>query len=207
MQQKNGTNLTWHFGKVTDQDRQVLLGHAGCVVWLTGLSGSGKSTIAHLLEEKLIRCGYLSFVLDGDNVRHGLNNDLGFSPEDRKENIRRIGEVASLFKNAGVIAITAFISPYITDRQIARNSAEDCGFIEVFLDTPVQVCEKRDPKGLYKKVRAGEISDFTGIDSPYERPENSEIILKTHQMPPKECAEIVFSYLQQQGILLKKKEL
>lgn len=198
-------NIVFQDGKVSRDDRLSLQGHHGCVIWLTGLSGSGKSTIASLLEEKIIRDGFLAYVLDGDNIRHGLNRDLGFSVEDRNENIRRIGEVSALFAQAGVIVICSFISPYILGRQAARNASGDSKFIEVFLDIPLNECEKRDPKGLYKKARAGEISDFTGVDAPYEQPESAELALKTHQMTPTECSERVYSYLQQQGIFIKAK--
>ncbi len=190
------SNLTWHRSRIKPSDRQALLGQCGCVVWLTGLSGSGKSTIACVLEEKLTRAGHLTFILDGDNVRHGLNSDLGFTAEDREENIRRIGQVAALFADAGVIAVVAFISPYIKDRLAARRAAGEDRFFEVFLDTPLQECEKRDPKGLYKKARAGEISEFTGLDAPYERPEDPELVLDTGQLTPSEAAERIVEMLR-----------
>lgn len=200
-------NIVFQDGKTTRDDRVALQGHLGCVIWITGLSGSGKSTIATLLEEKLIRNGSLAYVLDGDNVRHGLNRDLGFSAEDRGENIRRIGEISALFAQAGLIVICSFISPYASGRQGAREASGDSKFIEVFLDTPLSECEKRDPKGLYKKVRAGEISNFTGVDAPYEQPVSAELALKTHQMTPVECSERIFSYLRDQGIFVKDKYL
>ena len=194
-------NLTRHAGSVGADMRERLLGQRGCVVWMTGLSGSGKSTVAHAMEEHLVRSGRLAYVLDGDNVRHGLNADLGFSPEDRAENIRRIGQVAALFAEAGVIAITAFISPYRADRRAARQAVGDERFVEVFLDTPAAECEKRDPKGLYRKARAGEISDFTGVDAPYEKPDSPEIILNTLETNVQACVEIIENYLKAEGLL------
>jgi len=163
-------NLTIHPGSVTVADRQKLLGQRGCVVWLTGLSGSGKSTIARALEAALTADGRLAYVLDGDNVRHGLNSDLGFSPDDRDENIRRLGEVAALLADAGVVTITAFISPYRAGRDRARAAVGDDRFVEVFVDAPLDACRQRDPKGLYKKAQSGDIQQFTGIDAPYEPP-------------------------------------
>jgi len=198
-----GANLTWHTSRVTSADRQALLGQRGCVVWLTGLSGSGKSTIACVLEVKLIRSGRLTFILDGDNVRHGLNSDLGFSAQDREENIRRIGQVAALFADAGVIVVVAFISPYIKGRLAARHAAGQGRFFEVFLDTPLQACEKRDPKGLYKKARAGEISKFTGLDAPYERPEKPELTIDTERVTPPEAVEKIVQMLRAGGIYQK----
>jgi len=195
------THLTWHQGRVRATDREALLRQRGCVVWLTGLSGSGKSTIACALEENLVRTGYLAFVLDGDNIRHGLNRDLGFTAEDRAENIRRIGEVAGLFAHAGLVAITAFISPYIEGRRVAREAAPEQGFFEVYLRTALEECEKRDPKGLYKKARAGEITEFTGIDAPYEAPEQAELVLETAQLTPAECAQNIVAMLRKERIL------
>ena len=194
-------NITWHCSAVSGADRQAILGHAGCVVWLTGLSGSGKSTIALLLEEQLMHNGHLAYVLDGDNIRHGLNRDLGFTATDRQENIRRIGEVAALFARAGVISISSFISPYISGRQSARQAVDGNMFIEVFLNIPLSECEKRDPKGLYRKARAGEIADFTGIDAPYEPPENAELVLETHKLSPAQSVEIILTYLKSNGII------
>jgi len=172
------TNLTKHNFTVSRQQREANTGHKGKVIWFTGLSGSGKSTVANALDEILNKRGLKTYILDGDNVRMGLNKDLGFSPEDRKENIRRISETAKLFADAGTIVLTAFISPYQEDRQQAREIIGDLDFSEVFVDTPLEECEKRDPKGLYKKARAGEIKGFTGIDAPYEEPENAQVILR-----------------------------
>jgi len=189
-------NIKWHSGQITAHDREAVLGQRGCVIWLTGLSGSGKSTIACALEKRLIQQGCLCYVLDGDNIRHGLNRDLGFSAEDRTENIRRIGEVAALFTRAGVIAITAFISPYRDGRKLARQAAGEGRFIEVFINTGLQECEKRDPKGLYKKARAGQIDNMTGVDAPYEAPESPELELHTEQLGLDECVQRMVAYLQ-----------
>ena len=193
-------NITWHHGNVTQCDRETILGQKGCVIMLTGLSGSGKSTIAYLLEKKLIDKGKLAFVLDGDNVRHGLNSDLGFSSEDRVENIRRIGQVAALFASSGVITITSFISPYIEGRKAARQAAKDSRFFEVYLDVPLKECENRDPKGLYKKARSGQIAEFTGIDSVYEKPESPDLRLQTNILKPDQCVELIISKLQDEKI-------
>jgi len=186
---------------VSAADRQKLLGQRGATVWLTGLSGSGKSTIAQQLEKELIAQGHLCYILDGDNVRHGLNRDLGFSMEDRKENIRRIAEVAALMNDAGVIVITSFISPYISDRASAREVIGDDAFIEVFVDTPIEICEQRDPKGLYKKARSGEIQQFTGISDPYEAPQDAEISLATEELQPAEAASMIIDDLTSRGII------
>lgn len=194
------TNITWHHGQVTREDREKLGGHKAAVIWFTGLSGSGKSTIAHKLEGALYEMGCRTIVLDGDNIRHGLNKNLGFSPEDRKENIRRIGEVAKLFVDAGVIAMTAFISPYREDRDQAREIAGE-DFIEVYVKAPVAICEERDPKGLYKKARAGEIKEFTGVSAPYEEPDKAEIVLDTSESNVEECVDMVLQYLQKRNIL------
>ncbi len=203
-----GTNITWHASRVSREIRHELLNQHGAVIWMTGLSGSGKSTIACLLEEGLIKDGHLAYVLDGDNIRHGLNRDLGFSEDDRSENIRRIGEVAALFAKAGVIVITAFISPYAEGRQRAREAAgEEAPFIEVFLDTPLKECEHRDPKGLYQKARAGELSAFTGIDAPYEKPDKPELTLKTGELSPLHCAEHILEFLKKNGILATRPRL
>ena len=196
------TNVVWHQHQVTKADR---LGQKGlkrsAVLWFTGLSGSGKSTIANTVEQLLFAKGYHSYLLDGDNVRHGLNKDLGFSDIDRVENIRRIGEVSKLFVDAGLIVLTAFISPFQRDRELVR-ALHQCGeFIEVFIDTPLAVCELRDPKGLYKKARAGEIKHFTGIDSAYEAPVDPEITVDTASFSITECAEQIVTYLEQQGYL------
>jgi adenylylsulfate kinase len=191
-----GTNITWHASRVSKEARHKLLNQHGAVIWMTGLSGSGKSTIACLLEEGLAKDGHLAYILDGDNIRYGLNRDLGFSAEDRVENIRRIGEVAALFAKAGVIVITAFISPYVGGRWRAREAAGEAPFVEVFLDTPLKECEQRDPKGLYKKARDGELSDFTGIDAPYEKPVKPELTLKTGELSPLQCADHIREYLK-----------
>lgn len=202
--QQKATNITWHQGKITKEDREKLLGQRGVTLWFTGLSGSGKSTVAHEVEKKLYDRGHLSFVLDGDNIRHGLNKDLGFSPEDREENIRRIGEVAHLFTEAGFITITSFISPYKADRKKARDLAKPGEFIEIYVACPLEECERRDPKGLFKKARAGIIPEFTGISAPYEEPENPEIVLETDKLSVDECANIVISYLEDIGVIPKK---
>jgi bifunctional enzyme CysN/CysC len=189
-------NIYWSHGEVTAEQRALRNGHAGYVVWLTGLSGSGKSTISTELERELFNMGKHAYILDGDNVRHGLNSDLGFSPEDRKENIRRIGEVAKLFADAGIICITAFISPYRSDREMVRKMMNGERFVEVYVDAPLDVCEARDPKGLYAKARAGEIKDFTGISAPYEAPDKPEVVLKTAKCTVSESAAQIIEYLQ-----------
>jgi adenylyl-sulfate kinase len=190
-----------HRGLVAPADRARLLGQQGTVVWFTGLSGSGKSTVAHALEKRLIDSGRLAYVLDGDNVRDGLNRDLGFSAEDREENIRRIGEVAALFADAGVIALVAFISPYRADRQRARQAAGDTCFLEVFLDTPLAVCEERDPKGLYRKARAGQVAEFTGVSAPYEKPDDAELVIDTATTGVEAAVEQVLEQLVRRGRL------
>ena len=194
-------NLTWHIGEVDREARAAAHGHRGAVLWFTGLSGSGKSTIGHRVERMLIERGAFAYVLDGDNVRHGLNSDLGFAPEDRVENIRRIGEVARLFADAGGLVLSAFISPYREDRDRVRGLMGPGEFVEVFVDTPLEICEARDPKGLYKKARAGEISNFTGLDAPYEVPENPEVHLQTENLSVDEAAAQVIRYLDEQNIL------
>ncbi len=194
-------NIYWHKGKITREDRERIQGHKGCTIWLTGLSGSGKSTIAHKLEERLFELGIRSYVLDGDNIRFGLNKDLGFSREERKENIRRIAEVAKLFTDAGVINITAFISPYKEDRLGARNIQKEGDFIEVYVRCPLNICEERDPKGLYKKARAGELKEFTGVDDPYEEPENPEIVLFTETETQEECVSRIIAYLREKDYI------
>ncbi|MGB2985038.1 MAG: adenylyl-sulfate kinase [Phycisphaerae bacterium] len=193
------TNITWHEGHVSRDQREKLLDQKGALIWTTGLSGSGKSTIAYTLEHALVQRGHLSYVLDGDNIRHGLNKNLGFSAEDREENIRRLGEVGKLFVDAGLIVITAFISPYRKDRNIARETVGPDSFFEVFCDAPLDVCEQRDPKGLYKKARAGEIKGFTGIDDPYEAPENPEIVIDTSKVSPQEAAVALCEMLEKAG--------
>ena len=201
--QPKSDNITWHHSTIGPEDRAKVLGHRGCTLWLTGLSGSGKSTVAVALEHALIARGCLAYRLDGDNIRHGLNSNLGFSADDRKENIRRIGEVAKLFADSGVITISSFISPYQSDRDQVRKIHEDAGlfFLEVFINTPIEVCESRDPKGLYKKARAGEIKGFTGIDDPYEAPTNPEIDLKTDELSPVEAAQQLIEALITHRIL------
>ncbi len=194
-------NITWHFGKVTRDDRAKMKGHKGVTLWLTGLSGSGKSTISRALEEALSGRGVHTYVLDGDNIRHHLNRDLGFTPADRTENIRRIGEVARLMTDAGLVVITAFISPYRADRERARSIQKPGDFLEVHLDVDVATCESRDPKGLYARARSGEIQNFTGISAPYEAPEAPEIRLSTGEMTPEVCAEQVIAYLEAEGYL------
>jgi adenylyl-sulfate kinase len=184
-------DIYWTQGKVAAEQRTARNGHRGCVVWLTGLSASGKSTIAIELERKLFAMGRQVYVLDGDNLRHGLCRDLGFSPEDRKENIRRVGEVARLLADAGVICITAFISPYRADRDMARAIATADRFIEVYLNAPLSVCERRDPKGLYARARAGQIKEFTGISAPYEPPEHPEVELATDKLDVAQCVAAV----------------
>ncbi|MDF7807647.1 sulfate adenylyltransferase subunit CysN [Pontiellaceae bacterium B12219] len=186
---------------VTQADREKLLNQKGATIWLTGLSGSGKSTVAKDLEKELIGQGHLCYILDGDNVRHGLNRDLGFSMEDRKENIRRIAEVAALMNDAGVIVITSFISPYISDRASAREVIGDDAFVEVFIDTPIEICEQRDPKGLYKKARAGEIQQFTGISDPYEAPQDAELTVETENLEPAAAAALIIGDLKDRGLI------
>ena len=194
-------HITWTDSHVDHAMRTARNHHRGAVVWFTGLSGAGKTTLALLTERELFERGVHSYVLDGDNVRHGLNRDLGFSPEDRTENIRRIGEVASLMRESGMICITAFISPYVTDREAARATCPEDAFLEVFCRCPLEECERRDTKGLYQKARAGIIPEFTGISAPYEEPLNPEIILDTDQLTPSECVQEVIRALEQRGIL------
>lgn len=201
MSDPKSRNIVWHEGIVSRADREKMAGHKGCTIWMTGLSGSGKSTLAVALEKALIDRGIRTFVLDGDNVRHGLNKDLGFSPEDRNENIRRIGEVAKLFTDAGVINITAFISPYRQDRDRVRALMAEGDFVEAYVDCPLEVCEQRDPKGLYKKARAGQIPEFTGISAPYEAPERAELTLKTGEMSKEETLRTLVEYLERKGYI------
>jgi adenylylsulfate kinase len=195
------TNITWHHADIAKVDREKQNGHKAVVIWFTGLSGSGKSTLAHAVENALFEADCRTFVLDGDNIRHGLNKDLGFSPEDREENIRRIGEVANLFTQAGVIAMTAFISPYRADRDKARAIAGEGNFIEVYVKCALDICEERDTKGLYKKARAGEIKEFTGISAPYEEPDNPEIVIDTGVLSLEESAEAVLAALRDRSII------
>jgi adenylylsulfate kinase len=194
-------NITWHAGNVTRDDRRRLLGQRGVTLWLTGLSASGKSTIACIVERKLIDRRKLAYRLDGDNVRHGLNNNLGFSAADRAENIRRIGEVANLFTDAGVIVLASFISPYRRDRDAVRALMPAGDFVEVYVKASVEAAERRDPKGLYKKARAGEIKNFTGLDDPYEVPENPEIVVDTEGLTPDQAADEIAAYLDKGGYL------
>ncbi|AXN46185.1 Adenylyl-sulfate kinase [Mycobacterium marinum] len=212
------SNITWHSHSVTRVERERLNGHRGCVIWFTGLSASGKSTIANLVDQKLCEREVRTYLLDGDNVRYGLNASpdtlqqrhgrefasrfgLGFSAEDREENIRRIGAVAKLFSEAGVVALTAFISPYRRDRDGVRATLADGDFLEIFIDTPIEICEQRDPKGLYKKVRAGEIKGFTGIDDPYEAPVAPELRLEGGMKDAETLADEVISYLEKVGVI------
>lgn len=195
MTERKSTNIYWHQGVITREDRERLKGHPGFTIWFTGLSAAGKSTLAIATEKVLYERGYHTYILDGDNVRHGLNKNLGFSPQDRTENIRRIAEVAKLFRDCGIINLTAFISPYRIDREIARRLSVDESFIEVFVDCPVEVCEQRDPKGVYRKAREGIIKKFTGISAPYEAPDNPEIYLQTDKTPVEECVRLIIDYL------------
>jgi adenylylsulfate kinase len=203
MAKQVATNITWHAGTVTREERQETLQQKGCTLWMTGLSASGKSTIAVALEQVLQQRGHCAYRLDGDNIRMGLNKNLGFSAEDRAENIRRIGEVAKLFADAGVIAITSFISPYKADRDNVRklHEAAKLPFIEVYVDCDIAVAEQRDPKGLYKKARAGELKGFTGIDDPYEAPEEAELHLKTHELSIEQSVQALLELLEDQGVL------
>jgi adenylylsulfate kinase len=198
---QKSTNITWHETQTTRQDREKLLGQRGATVWLTGLSGSGKSTIAVAAERALVERGHLAYVLDGDNVRHGLNSNLGFSPEDRTENIRRIGEVSKLFTDSGVIVFTSFISPYRADRDAARALMEKGDFIEVHVDASLETCEGRDVKGLYAKARAGEIPEFTGISAPYEAPEKAELVVDTNGRTVEESVAEIVRYLDEKGYI------
>lgn len=201
MSEIKSSNITWHPGHIARPERQALLGQRGAAVWLTGLSGSGKSTVAVAVEAELVKRGRLAYVLDGDNVRHGLNANLGFSPEDRTENIRRIGEVAKLFVDCGVIVLTSFISPYRADRDAVREIFEPGDFLEVHVDADVATCESRDPKGLYKKARAGEIPEFTGISAPYEAPQNPELVLDTAALSLEQSVNALLEFLEKQGKL------
>lgn len=198
-QAPSSTNTVWHHATVTRTRREVQNKHRGAIIWFTGLSGAGKSTLAHAVEEELYQRGCRTFVLDGDNVRHGLCGDLGFSPQDRVENIRRIGEMAKLFMEAGVIVLTAFISPYRADRERVRGMVEHGDFIEIYCDTPIEVCENRDIKGLYKKARAGQIAEFTGISSPYEKPENPELTVNTGTEEVEVCVKQVIDAMIYRG--------
>jgi len=195
------TKVVWHHATVTRARREAQNGHRSAIVWFTGLSGSGKSTLAHAVEETLHQQGCHTFVLDGDNVRHGLCSDLGFSIKDREENIRRIGEMAKLFMEAGVIVLTAFISPYRADRKRVRGMVEPGDFIEIYCDAPIEVCETRDVKGMYKRARAGQIAEFTGISSPYETPENPELIVNTGEAKLEACVLQVVGEMIRRGFV------
>ncbi|WP_050182053.1 adenylyl-sulfate kinase [Domibacillus robiginosus] len=194
-------NIVWHEQSLTKEERRKKNEHHSAVLWFTGLSGSGKSTVANAAARRLFDLGVSTYVLDGDNVRHGLNKDLGFSDEARKENIRRIGEVSKLFVDAGQLVFTAFISPFREDRDTVRALLENDEFIEVFVECPIEKCEQRDPKGLYKKARAGEIPEFTGISSPYEAPEKPELVLNTDQYSVEECVDQLVAYLKKNNWL------
>ena len=201
MKEQKATNVVWHDHKVERSERERFLKQKGVVLWFTGLSGSGKSTIANEVSYKLLKMGKVSYILDGDNIRHGLNKDLGFSPEDRKENIRRISEVANLFADAGLIAITAFISPYRLDRDFCRNLVDEGRFIEIYAKASLDTCEKRDPKGMYKKVRAGLIKEFTGISAPYEEPLNPELVIDTDKESIEDSTDKVIDKIEELGLL------
>ena len=199
MTEIKATNIVRHEGHVSRQERESLLGQQGVLLWLTGLPSSGKSTIAYTVEHALVNRGHLAYVLDGDNIRFGLNKNLGFSAEDRAENIRRIGEVGKLFVDGGYITLASFVSPYREDRDGVRALMADGDFAEIFIDTPVELCEERDPKGLYKKARAGEIPNFTGVSDPYEEPENAEMVIKTATGTLEDAAAQILAMLEQNG--------
>ncbi len=203
MNESKSTNITWHNGEVSREVRESLLGQRGVTAWFTGLSGSGKSTVAVEVERLLVAAGRVSYRLDGDNLRHGLNSDLGFSESDRAENVRRTGEVCRLLGDAGVIVLASFVSPFISDRDLVRKMHEEAGlpFFEIHVDCNLAEAERRDPKGLYKKARAGEIKGFTGIDQPYEAPKSAELVIKTDTSDVGECALQVQKLLQSKGIL------
>jgi len=203
MVEQKATNVTWHDGEVTRDDRNKILGQKGATLWFTGLSGSGKSTVAVALEQALAAKGKLTYRLDGDNIRLGINKNLGFSADDRTENIRRIGEISKLFVDVGIITLSSFVSPYRADRDLVRELHEAAGmqFIEVYVDVPLSVAEERDPKGLYKKARAGEIPNFTGISDPYEEPLNAEVVLNSHEMSLEEEVSVLLNILDERGLL------
>jgi adenylylsulfate kinase len=203
MSETKATNITWHEGRVSRDDRRRLLKQKGVTIWFTGLSGSGKSTLAFTLEHALMQSRQLAYVLDGDNIRHGLNKNLGFSAADREENIRRIGEVAKLFADCGVITMTSFISPYRRDRDAVRalHAAGEIPFIEVYVNTPIETCETRDPKGLYRKARAGQLKNFTGIDAPFEAPDKPELTIDATSISPQEATIQMMEYLRKEGHL------
>jgi adenylylsulfate kinase len=199
--QEKSSNVVWHAHTVTRAERAAQKNQKPCIIWMTGLSGAGKSTLANVLEGELFRTGHHSYLLDGDNVRHGLNKNLGFSDADRVENIRRVGEVSKLFVDAGLIVITAFISPFRADRDLVRQLVAPGEFIEVYVHAPLDVCESRDPKGLYKKARAGQIKNFTGLDSPYEAPEKPELTIDTSKVDIQGGAKLLLDYLKSKGNL------
>jgi adenylylsulfate kinase len=203
MSEQKATNITWHEGHVTRDERAALLKQQGATLWFTGLSGSGKSTTAFTLEHALVQRGRLAYVLDGDNIRHGLNKNLGFSAADREENIRRIGEVARLFADCGVLTMTSFISPYRRDRDLVRELHAKAGlpFIEIHMATPIGTCEQRDPKGLYKKARAGELKGFTGVDDPYEAPLAAELTIDVTALSPQQATLQILEYLEKASLL------
>ena len=203
MTEQKATNVHWHEGEVTRDDRNKLLNQKGATLWFTGLSGSGKSTVAVALEQALTARGKLCYRLDGDNIRLGINKNLGFSAEDRTENIRRIGEISKLFVDTGILTLSSFVSPYRADRDLVRDLHEEAGmqFIEVYVDVPLEVAEERDPKGLYKKARAGEIPNFTGISDPYEAPLNAEVVLNSHEMSLEQEVELLLALLEERGLL------
>ncbi|MCC2672171.1 MAG: cysC [Armatimonadetes bacterium] len=201
MSEPKATNIVWHAHSVTRAERESKFGHRGCTVWMTGLSGSGKSTLANALDNALSQRGIRSYVLDGDNIRHGLNSDLGFSPEARTENIRRIGEVAKLFTDAGIVNTTAFISPYRSDRDRARSIQGEGDFVEVYVQASVDACEQRDTKGLYAKARAGKIPEFTGISAPYEEPLSPEVVVNTEGQSVEESLAVIIAYLEEKGYI------
>jgi adenylylsulfate kinase len=195
------TNVTWHQATVTRERRESQNGHRSVILWFTGLSGAGKSTLAHAVEERLHQMGCRTFVCDGDNVRHGLNKNLGFSKDDRRENIRRIGEMSKLFIEAGVITLTAFISPYQEDREMVRSLVRENDFIEIYCDCTLEICEHRDVKGLYAKARKGEIAEFTGISAPYEVPVKPQLVVNTATASVDECVEVIIGYLRETGVI------
>ena len=201
MAETKATNIVWHEGHVSRQQRESLLEQKGVLVWLTGLPSSGKSTIAFTVEHALVERGRLAYVLDGDNVRHGLNKNLGFSAEDRAENIRRIGEVGKLFAESGTITLSSFVSPYAADRDAVRALMEEGDFLEVFIDTPIELCEQRDPKGLYAKARTGEIPNFTGVSDPYEPPTRAELVIETASCSAEEAAGSIIGMLEERGVI------
>ena len=197
----HSSDVVWHHATISREHREALNNHKSVILWFTGLSGAGKSTLAHAVEDRLHQMSCRTFVLDGDNVRHGLCGDLGFSEDDRKENIRRIGNVAKLFLEAGVIVLTAFISPFRSDRRLVRNMVHHGEFLEIFCNTPIEVCEERDVKGLYQKARKGEIKNFTGISSPYEAPANPELSIDTGTLPLEKCVDQVIDLLKRRAVI------